>query len=99
MPEGPKEGWTNAQSERINKDYQPESLTVIEHLLVYLQPKATRAIPKKNTKAIPRDIPAILILPNPNPTVHTSERTTTACRAEGMLNSPSIQFISYHYNT
>lgn len=50
MSKGPKESWTNAQSERINKDYQPKSLTVIEHLLIYLQPKATRSDTKEEHK-------------------------------------------------
>ena len=50
MPEGAKEGWSYTQSECIDEDNQSESLTVVKHLLIYLQAKTTRSDTKKEYK-------------------------------------------------
>ena len=50
MSEGAKEGWSYTQSECIDEDNQSESLTVVKHLLIYLQAETTRSDTKKEHK-------------------------------------------------
>ena len=47
----------------------------------------------KKTKAIPREIPHILILPMANPNAQISETITTVCTAEGVKNKLFIHSI------
>ena len=43
-------------------------------------------MPRKNTKATPSDTPSTLIFPKAKPQAHSSDKTTTACTAECVMN-------------